>query len=150
MLLDRFLVGGQWQDRAMYAITMPEWRGGGRGGAHAASAPATAEATAAEATDTFDAFAKPASGGADGATPTVTVTVSFEGGPEEPALGVPIPSPAEEPQPGAEQHDEDAAFAEPRPSSLTSCDDKASEPQVLTAQIVIEQIEVVHILPREP
>lgn len=151
VLLDRFLVGGQWQDRAMYAITMPEWRGGGRGGAHAASAPATAEATAAEATDTFDAFAKPASGGADGATPTVTVTVSFEGGPEEPALGVPIPSPAEEPQPGTEQHDEDAAFAEAEAQFADELDpDKVSEPQVLTAQIVMEQIEVVHILPREP
>ena len=47
VLLDRFLVGGQWQDRAMYAITMPEWRGGGRGGAHAAGVGAGAGAAGA-------------------------------------------------------------------------------------------------------
>jgi len=57
----------QWQDRAMYAITMPEWRGG-RGGAHAAAAPAEA----AEGVSTFDAFSKPVSDAAT--TTTVQVT----------------------------------------------------------------------------
>ncbi|MEY9933538.1 RimJ/RimL family protein N-acetyltransferase [Catenulispora sp. GP43] len=148
VLLDRFLVGGQWQDRAMYAITMPEWRGGGRGGAHAAAAPATAEAASApETADAFDAFAKPA-----GTTPTVTV--SFEGGPEEPALGVPIPSPAGEPQAGTEQATREPLVGETLDDGPAFTDepdpDKVGEPQVLTAQIVMEQIEVVHILPREP
>ena len=156
VLLDRFLVGGQWQDRAMYAITMPEWRGGGRGGAHAAgaagdagaagtaaeaAAEAPAPAEAAEAADGFDAFNKPAGGPGGATTPT---TVSFEGGPEEPVLGAPAPPEAEEQHADAEQEARekfaDGAFD----------DDEESEPQVLTAQIVMEQIEVVHILPREP
>jgi len=168
VLLDRFLVGGHWQDRAMYAITMPEWRGGGRGGAHAAGAAGDAgdagaaaagvsgaagaaaeaaadvpgDAPAAEAAEGFDAFSKPAAGGNGGAaTPT---TVSFEGGPEEPVLGAPVPPEAEEQHADAEQEARekfaDGAFD----------DDEESEPQVLTAQIVMEQIEVVHILPREP
>lgn len=132
VLLDRFLVGGQWQDRAMYAITMPEWRGGGRGGVHAAAAPAEA--------------ASPA--GTPAADASVPAAVSFEGGPEEPVLGVPasapVPPPAEEPQPEQEQFVDEAVFAEePEPR-------EAAEPQMLTAQIVMEQIEVVHILPREP
>jgi hypothetical protein len=78
----------------------------------------------------------------------VPAAVSFEGGPEEPVLGVPasapVPPPAEEPQPEQEQFVDEAVFAEesePR---------EAAEPQMLTAQIVMEQIEVVHILPREP
>ena len=32
VLLDRYLVAGQWRDRAMFAITMPEWRGQPRRG----------------------------------------------------------------------------------------------------------------------
>ena len=160
MLLDRFLVGGQWQDRAMYAITMPEWRGGGRGGAHAAGAhPAEAEAAGgAEATgsaeaavgvSTFDAFSKPAPSTSD-AAPT---TVSFGGGPEEPALGAPVSPQAEdeqqEPLIGETLDDGDTtAFSDDLDDD--EADDEASEPQVLTAQIVMEQIEVVQILPREP
>jgi RimJ/RimL family protein N-acetyltransferase len=137
VLLDRFLVGGQWQDRAMYAITLPEWRGGG--GRHAgAAATGDAQATAeAGAPDT------PAAATAAAAT----TAVSFGGGPEEPALGVPIPAQAEEPLVG-ETLTEDDLYSEP-----TAADDDDSEPsgpQVLTAQIVTEQIEVVHILPREP
>jgi RimJ/RimL family protein N-acetyltransferase len=162
VLLDRFLVGGHWQDRAMYAITMPEWRGGGRGGAHAAGAageaaeatagaPGPAEATeATDGIDGFDAFSKPAAG-----TATTPTTVSFEGGPEEPLLGVPIPPEADQQQADAEQEsreplvgktlDDDERFAD-----TPDDDDEANEPQMLTAQIVMEQIEVVHILPREP
>ena len=160
VLLDRFLVGGQWQDRAMYAITMPEWRGGGRGGAHAAGAhPAEAEAAVgAEATgsaeaavgvSTFDAFSKPAPSTSD-AAPT---TVSFGGGPEEPALGTPVSPQAEdeqqEPLIGETLDDGDTTtFSDDLDDD--DADDEASEPQVLTAQIVMEQIEVVQILPREP
>ncbi|WP_194916050.1 GNAT family N-acetyltransferase [Catenulispora rubra] len=170
VLLDRFLVGGLWQDRAMYAITMPEWRGGGRGGAHAAGAAgdagaagaagtaaeaaagtpgeAAASADAADAPEGFDAFSKPAAGGGAGGAPTPT-PVSFEGGPEEPVLGVPLAPEAEE------QDDADAdadAEQEAREKFADGAfdDDEESEPQVLTAQIVMEQIEVVHILPREP
>jgi RimJ/RimL family protein N-acetyltransferase len=126
VLLDRFLVGGQWQDRAMYAITLPEWRGGGRhAGAHAAG----------------DADASGASIEADG---PATTTTSFEGGPEEPLLGVTIPSQAEETLVGETVAD-DATFFDDHPG-----DEEPSEPQVLTARVVTEQIEVVHILPREP
>ena len=144
VLLDRFLVGGQWQDRAMYAITMPEWRGGGRGGAHAAGAHA---AEAAEPANAFDAFSKPASDG------TPAATVSFEGGPEEPVLGAPVPPPSGERQEQQDPHvgetlDDDTAFAEE--AGAEGDDDAAGEPQMLKAQIVMEQIEVVHILPREP
>lgn len=141
VLLDRFLVGGQWQDRAMYAITLPEWRGGGRSGAHAASGTHAAGA----------AVGAPGAAGADG-TPA---SVSFEGGPEEPVLGVPVPQQAEEPL-EAEPLDDDTASAEGSGASSTSStdmheeDDEPAEPQMLTAQIVMEQIEVVHILPREP
>ena len=124
VLLDRFLVGGQWQDRAMYAITMPEWRGGGRGGAHAAAAPA-------EAPGDEEAGAGP---------------ISFEGGPEEPVLGVPVSPQAEEPA------GEGATAAETDDAGDAGDvgDVGVGEPQVLTAQIVREQIEVVQILPREP
>jgi hypothetical protein len=130
VLLDRFLVAGQWQDRAMYAITLPEWRGGG--GRHAG---------AQEAGDAAQATAE--AGTADAAV-TTTSAVSFGGGPEEPALGAPIPAQAEEPLVGETLID-DTEFAEP-----LADDDGPSEPQVLTAQIVTEQIEVVHILPRKP
>ncbi|MEY9856694.1 RimJ/RimL family protein N-acetyltransferase [Catenulispora sp. GAS73] len=161
VLLDRFLVAGHWQDRAMYAITMPEWRGGGRGGAHAAGAagaagdagaaeaasgvPAEAAAPgeAADAVEGFDAFSKPAAGGGVGGAPTPT-TVSFEGGPEEPVLGVPTPPESEEQQHADAEQEAREKFAD------GAFDDEESEPQVLTAQIVMEQIEVVHILPREP
>jgi [ribosomal protein S5]-alanine N-acetyltransferase len=37
-LLDRYFVVGQWRDRAVYAITMPEWRGQPRRGGGGASA----------------------------------------------------------------------------------------------------------------
>ncbi|MBS2536633.1 GNAT family N-acetyltransferase [Catenulispora sp. NF23] len=141
VLLDRFLVGGQWQDRAMYAITMPEWRGG-RGGAHAAAGtqPAAAEAGAGGA---GDAGGGAETGGADGAG-----GMSFEGGPEEPLLGVPMPPPqAEEPLVGETVSEAEARYAETPESDKAT---EVNEPQMLTAQIVREQIEVVHILPREP
>lgn len=135
VLLDRFLVGGQWQDRAMYAITMPEWRGGGRSGAHAASG-------------THAASGAPGIAGPDG----TASAVSFEGGPEEPVLGATIPPQAEEPLVG-ETVQEDVTASEASGTGPDPDDDEAGEaaaPQVLTAQIVMEQIEVVHILPREP
>ena len=131
VLLDRFLVGGQWQDRAMYAITMPEWRGGGRGGAHAAAAHARGGrlcrgrgrdqaadaadgAEAAVGVSTFDAFSKPAPSTSD-AAPT---PVSFEGGPEEPALGAPVSPQAEdeeqEPLIGETLDDGEATLRRPR------------------------------------
>jgi RimJ/RimL family protein N-acetyltransferase len=165
VLLDRFLVGGQWQDRAMYAITMPEWRGGGRGGAHAAGAHVAEAAVGAEAAgsaetagaaetavgvSTFDAFSKPTPSTSDAAPPSV----SFEGGPEEPALGVPVSPQAEEEQQepliGETLDDGDTATFSEGLDDDGENDDEASEPQVLTAQIVMEQIEVVQILPREP
>lgn len=150
VLLDRFLVGGHWQDRAMYAITMPEWRGGGRGGAHAAGAAGGADAAAAPGA--FDAFSKPAPSASDAAA----TTVSFEGGPEKPALGTPVP-----PQAGEEQQEPLIGETLDDGGTTTFSDDlgdddidydadEAAEPQVLTAQIVMEQIEVVEILPREP
>ena len=151
VLLDRFLVGGQWQDRAMYAITMPEWRGGGRGGAHAAGTAAAgavgaAAAETAESGDGFDAFSKPANAGSAATETGTTPTVSFEGGPEEPVLGgAPVPPRDEEQHADAEQESREAFAGE-----ALEDDDKANEPQMLTAQIVREQIEVVHILPREP
>ena len=37
-LLDRYFVGGQWRDRAVYAITMPEWRGQPRRGSASSTA----------------------------------------------------------------------------------------------------------------
>ena len=135
VLLDRFLVGGQWQDRAMYAITMPEWRGGGRSGAHAAGGAHAADAVPGTA----------GAAGADGAP----ATVSFEGGPEEPMLGVPIPPQTGEPLVG-ETVDGEALSEETSEDDLTAEGGAAPEPQVLTAQIVREQIEVVQILPREP
>lgn len=185
VLLDRFFVAGHWQDRAMYAITMPEWRGGGRGGAHAAAAPAepeivdaeiveteaveavaavsavsadaaeTAEAgeagEAGERTDNFDAFSKPVT--AD--TPSAPTAVSFEGGPEEPLLGAPVPPPSEEQQPDAEQEPQEPLIGETSNSGTAFPDedpdqDEVSEPRLLTAQIVMEQIEVVRIVPQEP
>jgi hypothetical protein len=138
VLLDRFLVGGQWQDRAMYAITMPEWRGG-RGGAHAAGARGGADefSEAAEGAESSDAS------DASGVGAASEVNISFEGGPEEPVLGVPIPAQAEEPLVG-ETVSGDTTSAE------ASDTYEAGEPQMLTAQIVREQIEVVQILPREP
>lgn len=147
VLLDRFLVGGQWQDRAMYAITMPEWRGG-RGGAHAAGTRGGADEVAAEAAETVETA--DSSAAADGASDPSTsgvdaasgVSISFEGGPEEPVLGVPNPPQAEEAFVG-ETRSGNASSAE------ESDDDEVSEPQMLTAQIVMEQIEVVHILPRK-
>jgi RimJ/RimL family protein N-acetyltransferase len=161
VLLDRFLVGGQWQDRAMYAITMPEWRGGGRGGAHAAGAHTAETAAGAEATGSaetavgvikFDAFSKPTPSASDAAA--APTAVSFEGGPEEPALGVPL-SPQTD-----EQQQQEPLIGETLDDGDTTTfsddldddadDEEPSEPQVLTAQIVMEQIEVVHILPREP
>ena len=168
VLLDRFLVGGQWQDRAMYAITMPEWRGGGRGGAHAAGAHPAETASGTEAASgadaaggteaaigvsTFDAFSKPApsTSATSDAAPTA---VSFEGGPEEPALGAPVSPQAEEQQQepliGETLDDNDTATFSADIEDDDADHEEASEPQMLTAQIVMEQIEVVHILPREP
>lgn len=133
VLLDRFLVGGQWQDRAMYAITLPEWRGGGRSAVHAAGGAHAA-----------DAGAVPGAPGGEGAP----AAVSFEGGPEEPVLGVPTPPQAGEPLVDDSGEDE-ATTAEVPDADLAGETGEAPEPQVLTAQIVREQIEVVHILPRE-
>lgn len=120
VLLDRYLIAGQWQDRAMYAITLPEWRGLGR-----------------------QSNASPAS------------NVAFEGTAEEPLIGAP---PAEDPTPA----DEPPAVEEPLVGTTVSGEEmkaevagepeaeEEDEPQVLTAQIVTRQIEVVEILPREP
>ncbi|WP_194895964.1 GNAT family N-acetyltransferase [Catenulispora pinisilvae] len=143
VLLDRFLVGGQWQDRAMYAITMPEWRGG-RGGAHAAAgAQPAAEAGAGGAAGGDGTGGGTEAGSADGAG-----GISFEGGPEEPLLGVPMPPPqAEEPLVGETVSEAEARYAEAPESGEAG---EVNEPRMLTAQIVREQIEVVHILPREP
>ena len=98
---------------------------------------------------TFDAFSKPAPSTSDPA-PTA---VSFEGGPEEPALGVPVSPQAEEQQQEpliGETLDDGDAQAFPEDFDDEADGDAAGEPQVLTAQIVMEQIEVVQILPREP
>ena len=135
ILLDRYLVAGHWQDRAMYAITLPEWRGVGR---------VTTTPTAAG--------------------------MSFGGGPEEPALRTPLPPQPEapdvseplvgeplvgeplvgEPLVGEPLADEtvidETMFTDPTDDQGA----EPNEPQVLTAQIVMEQIEVVEILPREP
>jgi [ribosomal protein S5]-alanine N-acetyltransferase len=122
VLLDRYLIAGQWQDRAMYAITLPEWRGLGRQ-----------------------------------SNASLLSNVTFEGAAEEPLIGAPAaeePSAAdaspvaEEPLVGTtvsgeEMKAEASASAEP-----AGHDD--AEPQMLTAQIVTQQIEVVEILPREP
>jgi hypothetical protein len=104
---------------------------------------------------TFDAFSKPAPSEAATAT---AAAVSFEGGPEEPVLGAPVgpASASEEPQEQQQEPlvgetlDSDTAgtFAEEHDNDPD--DEAAAEPQVLTAQIVMEQIEVVHILPQEP
>ena len=117
----------------------------------AETAETTETAEAGEPTDTFDAFSKPVT--AD--TPSAPTAVSFEGGPEEPLLGAPVPPPSEEQQPDAEQEPQEPLVGETSHSGTAFTDedpdeDEVSEPRLLTAQIVMEQIEVVRIVPQEP
>jgi RimJ/RimL family protein N-acetyltransferase len=150
VLLDRYLIAGQWQDRAMYAITLPEWRGLGR------QPNVVFEGTAEE----------PLVVGPRGEEPGTAPAPETASAPaaEEP-VSAEQPLPADEPQVAEPAMDSgeplvgdtlssEELFGEnlfrdrkPGPDGTPSPDD---EPQVLTAQIVTRQIEVVEILPREP
>ncbi|MFL6112518.1 MAG: GNAT family N-acetyltransferase [Catenulispora sp.] len=128
VLLDRYLIAGQWQDRAMYAITLPEWRGLGRQSNASLVSNVTFEGSAEE--------------------PLIGAPATEEPAAEEPAAADEAPV-AEEPLVGTtvsgeEMKAEAAAAAGGEPAA-----EEDAEPQVLTAQIVTQQIEVVEILPRE-
>ncbi|NUR59138.1 MAG: GNAT family N-acetyltransferase [Catenulispora sp.] len=155
ILLDRYLIAGQWQDRAMYAITLPEWRGLGRG-QHV-----TFEGTAEEPLigSPRSEEQPPADGPPSGAEPqSAPASPNPQPSPNPPNPQTPPNPPAgDEPQPGEEPDPESTepvtAPEEPLVGGRFAGDPAAGEPterQVLTAQIVTRQIEVVEILPREP
>lgn len=104
-LLDRYYVAGGWQDRALYAITLPEWRGEPRG----------AEAEGSE--------------GLEGEEPTTLVITPDQLTTEPPFF------------------DDDDDFDDFDDVYAEAPDEQPAAPQMLTAQIVTEQIEVVKILP---
>ncbi|NUP49018.1 MAG: GNAT family N-acetyltransferase [Catenulispora sp.] len=134
ILLDRYLIAGQWQDRAMYAITLPEWRGLGR-----------------QPHVTFEGSGEePLIGSPRAEEPPADEVGRANGSP----AGEPAPAP-DEPLVGetmtADELFAEELFDEPsRPADGAAADGEAAEPQMLTAQIVTRQIEVVEILPREP
>ncbi|MFD0636998.1 GNAT family N-acetyltransferase [Catenulispora yoronensis] len=144
VLLDRYLVAGQWQDRALYAITLPEWRGLGRqpnvafegvGEEPLIGNPRTEDSSLAD-------------------EPRISDPVMSPEGPaaEEPAVAEPVGAEqARAERLEAEEEDEDDFdFFDEAGSAGASGAGEAAEPQMLTAQIVTHQIEVVEILPREP
>lgn len=116
-LLDRYFVAGAWQNRALYAITLPEWRGEPRGIAGPES----------ETTQ-------------DDESPVIQVT------PDQLTT---------EPQPGEDYEDYGAYdgyegygdYEADEDRYATGMNEQPPAPQMLTAQIVTEQIEVVKILP---
>ncbi|GAA1955208.1 hypothetical protein GCM10009838_08580 [Catenulispora subtropica] len=144
VLLDRYLIAGQWQDRAMYAITLPEWRGLGR-----------------QPNVVFEGVAEePLIGSPRAEEPHLAEPRPEEPRLEEPpaAAEPPIDEPAtapaqEEPLVGdtlsSEELFGEGLFRDLAPDDVPSADRDGAEPQVLTAQIVTRQIEVVEILPRD-
>ena len=132
ILLDRYLIAGQWQDRAMYAITLPEWRGLGR-----------------QQHITFEGVAE---------EPLIGSPRAEEQPPAEGPASRPAAPDSGEPQPAAEPEPEVAeepvtAAEEPLVGETPAgppADGETPERQVLTAQIVTQQIEVVEILPGTP
>jgi RimJ/RimL family protein N-acetyltransferase len=182
ILLDRYLIGGQWQDRAMYAITLPEWRGVGR------QQHVTFEGVAEEPLIGSPRAGEqaPAPGAASVAEPQPAEARSAQGqggpGQSDPSRPADTPQSADpaqapaEPLAGASAAAQDAFpeedFAESAhqpPVGGTGGSDgpgdsggpagaggpggaaagETFEPQVLAAQIVTRQIEVVEVLPRE-
>jgi ribosomal-protein-alanine N-acetyltransferase len=160
VLLDRYLIAGQWQDRAMYAITLPEWRGLGRqpnvvfegvaeepliGGPRTEDPVAVEEAAPVRQPPTRPQPAEPPSP-VEQPSPT-----------EEPQIGEPVTAGSDEPLVGDTLSSEELfgenLFRDMKPpgtAGATSAAGNAYEPRMLTAQIVTRQIEVVEILPREP
>lgn len=126
-LLDRYFVAGAWQDRALYSITLPEWRGEPRG------------ITAAQSSDTESSGVPE-----DEESPTIDVT------PDQLTTEPPVAEDYEDYE-GYESYTDYSEYTEYDADEGRYAHGPAEQPQtapqMLTAQIVMEQIEVVKILP---
>jgi hypothetical protein len=126
-LLDRYFVAGSWQDRALYAITLPEWRGEPRG------------ITAAESGTPHDEESATIDITPDQLTTEPPVVEDYEGY-ESYSDYSEYTEYAEYVEYAEYEADESHYAHGPGEPPQTA-------PQMLTAQIVTEQIEVVKILP---
>lgn len=117
-LLDRYFVAGAWQDRALYALTLPEWRGHPRG----------TQVTEDESPESAE----------------------YREELEPTTIQITADQLTTEPQPDEDDdvRDYGADYAEGYAGGYADrTEEQPAAPQMLTAQIVREQIEVVKILP---